>query len=295
MQRNILSEEGVICAAPLQKKQFIQGVPKGAEPPLGERKQKMDIKNIISLVKETRGIIMEKRGHVHPSEKGFADFVTEVDTGVQEFLKARLAERYPDIQFLGEEGEKHGIDYNKPVWVLDPIDGTTNLIYDFAMSAVSLALYDKKRGVMGVVYNPFHDELFWAERGAGAYFNGRKISVSPAKTLHESLIGIGTTPYEKDLAEENFKIFLRVYKKSLDVRRTGSAAIDLCYVACGRLDGYFERNLKPWDYGAGAVILKEAGGKITSFDGTEPDISKNCCVAASNGLIHNELLADINA
>lgn len=253
----------------------------------------MNVKDVIGLVKETRAIINEKRSCMHASEKGFADFVTEVDMGVQAYLKARLAEKYPEIQFVGEEGEKTAVDYSRPVWILDPIDGTTNLIYDFAMSAVSLALYDKNGGVIGIVYNPFHEELFWAKRGKGAYFNGRKISVSASKTIHDSLIGIGTAPYEKELAEENFKIFLRIYKKALDIRRTGSAAIDLCYTACGRLDGYFERNLKPWDYGAGAVILKEAGGEITDFDGKEPDISKNCCVIASNGYIHEELRADI--
>lgn len=252
----------------------------------------MDISEIVNIVKETRPIIFKH--DIRVKEKGFADFVTEVDTGVQEFIKRRLGEKYPDIQFFGEEGEREKIDFSRPVWILDPIDGTTNLIYGMGLSAVSLALYDKDGGSMGVVYNPFHDEIFTAERGKGAYFNGRKICVSKAQSLSESLIGIGTTPYEKELADENFRIFLDVYKRSLDIRRTGSAAIDLCYTACGRLDGYFERNLKPWDYAAGALILKEAGGCVTDFDGNEPDIKGKCCIVATNGKIHEELLGIIN-
>lgn len=252
----------------------------------------IDINEITKMIRETRPIIM-RRG-IHIREKGFADFVTEVDTGVQAFLKERLGERYPEIQFLGEEGAKERIDYSRPVWILDPIDGTTNLIYDFGMSAVSLALYYGEGGALGIVYNPFHEELFTAKRGEGAYLNGRRIHVSEAQSLHESLIGIGTSPYEKELAEDNFRVFLEVYKRSLDIRRTGSAAIDLCYTACGRLDGYFERNLKPWDYGAGAVILREAGGCVTDLDGNGPDIRGNCSIAATNGAIHGELLDMIN-
>lgn len=250
----------------------------------------MDIQKIIDIILETKQLIQEKQLTMHIKTKGAADFVTDVDTSVQRFLQQRLKSEYPDIQFVGEEGEGENIDYTGRVWVLDPIDGTTNLIHDFAMSAVSLALYENGEGVLGIMYNPFHDEMFWAKKGCGAYFNGSKITVSNAKTLDESLVGIGTSPYDKQLADNNFKIFCELFKKTQDIRRTGSAAIDLCYVACGRLDGYFERNLKPWDFAAGNVILTEAGGCVSNILGEAVGIRSNSDIIADNGHIHYDFM-----
>lgn len=199
--------------------------------------------------------------------KGVADFVTEVDTGVQSFLKAALADRWPHVAFLGEEnGEQHA-DFTGLTWVLDPIDGTTNLIHDFRHSAISLALLDGDRTVKAVVYQPFSGETFTAEAGRGAYLDGRPIHVSGETEMAKSLVNVGTSPYHHELAERNFDIMRRVFVDSADIRRTGSAALDLAYVACGRADAYFEMDIKLWDYAAGRLLVTEAGGMVGDWEG----------------------------
>ncbi|MCH5211099.1 MAG: inositol monophosphatase [Oscillospiraceae bacterium] len=249
----------------------------------------IDINLLKELVYRTKDIITDKMLIKSVNEKGFADFVTAVDTGVQNMLEHELAALYPDIQFMGEEGEHHKIDPSGKVWILDPIDGTTNLIYDYKMSAVSLALYAGGDIIAGIVYNPFTNEMFTAEKGKGAYLNGERIHVSSADTISKSMISIGTSPYEKERADRNFDIFKNIFKASLDIRRSGSAALDLCYVASGRTDGYMEQNLKPWDFAAGMLILSEAGGMITDYNTNPVNPLKNSDVLASNGLIHQEL------
>lgn len=246
------------------------------------------------LIKSTREIILNDEARKSITVKGKADFVTQVDTSVQKYLKDKLLKMYPDIQFMGEEGEKEKIDFSKPVWILDPIDGTTNLIHDFKMSAVSLGLVDNGEAVKGIIYNPFHDEFFCGEKGKGAFLNGEKIHVTDAPTLEQSLIAVGTSPYNKEMADKNFEIIKELYIKSEDIRRTGSCAMDMAYVACGRIDGFFERNLKPWDYAAGCVIISEAGGCVTDLLGGKIRFDKNCDILAGNGKINNELLEVVN-
>ncbi len=249
---------------------------------------------LIELVKETKAIALDRNSAHNVSVKGLADFVTKVDTAVQEFMRVRLKELYPDIQFMSEEKDNKDIDHTGKVWILDPIDGTTNLIHDFKMSAVSLGLVDNGVPVMGIVYNPFTDELFSAHSGHGAFLNGRPIHVTSAASLADSLVLVGTSPYRKDLADVNFDIIKRLYIASEDIRRGGSAALDLCYVACGRAEGFFERNLKPWDYAAGIAILREAGGMATVFSGNEPSYSVPSDILASNGIIHEDMMKIIN-
>lgn len=249
-----------------------------------------DIHTLIQLVHETRPLITETENAKNVTVKGYADFVTMVDTSVQEFLKEKLFKIAPHVQFMGEENHMDQIDPKKPSWILDPIDGTTNLIFDYHHSAVSLAYYDGNRIRMGVVYNPFSGETFYASRGQGAFLDEKPIRVTKHSSLDQSLISIGTSPYDRELARENFRIFLEVFQKSLDIRRSGSAALDLAYVACGRLDGFFEKNLKPWDFAAGSVILEEAGGQITNDMGQPLDFCKNQNIVSSNGLIHEKLL-----
>lgn len=247
----------------------------------------MDFEKVIGIVLKTKDIILNHSFNI--TTKGLADFVTDIDINVQNYIKSMLESEYPDIQFVGEEGKNDEVNYSQSVWILDPVDGTTNLIHDFKMSAVSLALYKSGKGEAGIVYNPFNDELFTAQRGKGAYLNGKPIRVSEVSSIQEGLISIGTSPYDKKFADRNFEIFKKIFVNAQDIRRTGSAAIDLCYAACGRIDGYFERNLKPWDFAAGAVILEEAGGKISNFNDGEIDISKNNNIIAGNGLVNDEL------
>lgn len=250
----------------------------------------IDMDLVKTLVYRTKDIITDKSLIKSVNEKGLADFVTAVDTSVQDMLEKELSALYPDIQFIGEEGENHLTDMPGAVWILDPVDGTTNLIYDYRMSAVSLALYADGEIVIGIVYNPFTEEMFTAKKGDGAYLNGQRIHVSSAETVSKSLISIGTSPYEKERADRNFEVFKNIFKASLDIRRSGSAALDLCYVSAGRTDGYMEQNLKPWDFAAGILILNEAGGKVTDYSGNPINPLKNADVFASNGLIHNELM-----
>lgn len=252
------------------------------------------MEELIELIKETKRIALDSGSAQDITVKGTADFVTKVDTGIQEFLRPRLKTLYPDIQFMSEEKDNSTIDPRGKVWILDPIDGTTNLIHDYKMSAVSLGLVENGEPVLGVVYDPFTDELFCAEKGKGAFLNSERIHVSDADSMERSLISIGTSPYYKELADENFDIIKRIFISAEDIRRCGSAAMDLCYTACGRIDGYFERRLKPWDYAAGIVILREAGGCVMTVSGGEPSYSFPSDIVASNGKIHEELNGIIN-
>ncbi|MBR0366206.1 MAG: inositol monophosphatase, partial [Clostridia bacterium] len=220
------------------------------------------INELIKLIKETKPMATDRSSAHDVTVKGVADFVTGVDMGIQAFMRRRLGELFPDIQFMSEEKDNAGIDFGGRVWILDPIDGTTNLIHDYKMSAISLGLLENGAPTIGVVYNPFTDELFYASHGEGAFLGGEPIHATAADTLARSLISVGTSPYRKDLADVNFDLIKRFYIASEDIRRGGSASLDLCYIAAGRTDGFFERDLKPWDYAAGIAILREAGGVV---------------------------------
>ena len=254
----------------------------------------VDFQAVVELVRRTKPLILNEDKAHQVTVKGLADYVTQVDFSVQKHLTEELARLYPDIQFLGEEGQKHALDWTRPVWILDPVDGTTNLIHDFQESCVSLGLWDGRELVFGCVYNPFHEELFTAVKGQGAYLNGRKMTVSDRPDLRHSLIMVGTSPYEKNRADEVFDKMKRLFVASEDIRRSGSAAIDLCTVACGRADGFFEYNLKPWDYAASAAIIMEAGGSVTGLDGKPIFPGENATVVASNGHIQQDLLGELN-
>lgn len=247
----------------------------------------MDIQHVISLVKETKRIITNREMAAHVKEKGVADYVTQVDVAVQDFLQRELYILAPDIKFLGEETGLQRMNADC-YWILDPVDGTTNLMHDYQHSVVSLALCRKKEIVLGIVYDPFHDELFHAAKGEGSFLNESPIHVSSARKLSETIIGIGTA--KREMARENFARFLKVYENSQDVRRLGSAALELAYTACGRQGGYFEAYLNPWDYAAGMLLVQEAGGKVTDWNGKALDPAQGCRVAGTNGQVHEELL-----
>ena len=249
----------------------------------------MDINEVISLVKQTKSLIDNRDLASHVKTKGRADYVTQVDMGVQKFLSEKLYELAPDVDFLGEEDGLHKMK-GDTFWILDPVDGTTNLIHDYKHSAVSLGLYSRGEIVMGVIYEPFRDEVFYAEKGGGAFLNGAPIHVAEAETLSECLITCGIAPYYKELGDLGFQRMSRIYQKCQDIRRTGSAAIDFAYTACGRVGGYFEDKLQPWDFAAGSLIVTEAGGTVTDFAGKPVDLLKQGQVLATNGKLHGELM-----
>ena len=223
--------------------------------------------------------------------KSETDYVTNVDLAVQEFLRERLAALAPDVQFMGEEQDNSALDLTRPCWILDPVDGTTNLIHQFQHSAISLALAEGGQIVFGVVYNPYTEECFAACRGGGALRNGVPIHVSDVSRLEDSLLSTGTVPGRRELADAAFRQMRALYDRCQDVRRTGCASLDLCWVACGRLDGYVELSLQPWDYAAGMRIAAEAGGKVTAPDGSPLSLREGGPLLASNGRLHSALQA----
>ncbi|MCD8188678.1 MAG: inositol monophosphatase [Clostridiales bacterium] len=249
-----------------------------------------EVEALVCLLHQCKPIVMDRRAVHNVTEKGLSNYVTEVDLHVQEFLWRELHQRWPEVQLLSEEQPVEALDFTRPCWILDPIDGTANLIHDFQESSISLALWDGEALAFGGVYNPFTDELFHAAKGQGAYLNGTPIHVSNRPDLIHSLMIVGTCPYHKERAGETFDMIRRVFERSEDIRRGGSAALELCKVACGRADGFVEFGLKPWDYAGGAAILLEAGGAATDFEGSPLPMVLSSSCAASNGIIHDEVL-----
>lgn len=247
-------------------------------------------RELVTLVRSVRWIINDQKRIHQVKEKGLDDFVTQADVAVQRTLQDALSQRWPEIQFMGEEEGARPEDLNRPMWILDPIDGTNNLIHDYRESAVSLALWDGHQVVMGVVYNPFLHETYSAALGQGARCNGRAIRVSDRRDLAHSLALFGTSPYEKERADQVFAQAKALYLRTEDLRRGGSAALDLCRIAAGRAEVYFEYNLKPWDYAAGQLIVREAGGQCTALDGSPLPTVENGDVLCTNGLVHQETL-----
>ena len=247
----------------------------------------MDIQKIIHLVTKTKELIKNREMAAQVKENGIADYVTQVDIAVQNFLKKELFALAPDVQFLGEETGLQEMEADC-FWILDPVDGTTNLMHDYQHSVVSLALCNRGEIVMGVVYDPFREEVFSAIKGQGSFLNGQPIGVSKAEKLSNTIVGLGTA--KRELADENFARFRRVFDQCQDVRRIGSAALELAYTACGRQGGYFEVYLNPWDYAAGMLLIQEAGGLVTDFMGNPPDPRKGSSIVGTNGNIHTELL-----
>ncbi|MCR9014566.1 inositol monophosphatase family protein [Aquiflexum gelatinilyticum] len=224
-------------------------------------------------------------------QKGLNDLVSYVDKEAEKIIVDRLSRILPEADFITEEGtgSTNGKEYT---WIIDPLDGTTNFIHGLPIFSVSIGLKFHDEVVLGVVYEINFDECFYAVKGKGAFCNGKPIHVSPAKTLGESLIGTGF-PYSAFGQIDNYLSVLRLLmEKCHGLRRMGSAAVDLCYVACGRQDGFFEYDLKPYDVAAGIIIIQEAGGRVSDFEmGDDYLFGKK--IVATNGLIHDELVSDI--
>lgn len=252
----------------------------------------IDYKLVKQIVRQASKLFTDRESAGRIKEKGMCDFVTAVDEAVQNFIQKELQLLYPDILFMGEESTEASIDMNRLVWVLDPVDGTTNLIHDYKNSAISLALLDKKEVIAGIIYDPYLDEMYFAEKGKGAYLNEQPIHVSNAKSMSESLIAIGTSPYYKNEAADNFKTFEKIYMDCQDIRRTGSAALDLAHIACGRIEGYLEKKLRIWDFAAGALIVREAGGCVFDYEGNDRTMEPIGDVIAGNGSVAKILARD---
>ena len=220
--------------------------------------------------------------------KGSVDLVTQYDRRSQRCIVHALKKQFPDFGILSEEAISHRI--TEPVkWIVDPLDGTTNFAHGLPIWTISIALEVEQEIVLGVVYDPTRRELFHALAGRGAYLNARKISVSRIRDLDRALLITGF-PYDIRIsADNNLDHFADFAVRSQAVRRLGSAAMDLCYTACGRFDGYWEKKLSPWDQAAGSLILREAGGVITDFRGKPFDIYGDE-VLGTNGLIHRQMM-----
>ncbi|MEP7075692.1 MAG: inositol monophosphatase family protein [Acidobacteriota bacterium] len=244
----------------------------------------------IETAREAGQLLLEKFGRVSISKKGDINLVTEADLASEALIIERVKSYYPRHAILAEEsGEavvKGGDQEWK--WIIDPLDGTTNYAHGYPCFCVTIALENKGEIVVGVTFDPTRNELFAAERGQGASLNGKPIRVSAAEKLSECLVVTGF-PYDFK-SKPNFERHLTDFLMSArGVRRDGSAAIDMAYVACGRFDGFWEEGLNPWDVAAGYLLIQEAGGRVSYYDGSEFNIYKPPIVA-SNGLIHSQML-----
>ena len=223
--------------------------------------------------------------------KGEADLVTAADRASEALIRERVSQQFPSHDVLGEEQglEDRGSEYR---WYVDPLDGTTNFAHGFPVFAVSMGLEhrlgDAGTRIAGVVYDPTRDELFSAEKGKGAQLNGKAIHVSKIKQLKECLVATGF-PSHKRHKNPNIFFYHQITLRTHGVRRAGSAALDLCSVACGRFDGFWEFNLNPWDTAAGVLIIEEAGGKVSRFDGSPFQLNSRETLG-SNGLVHDALV-----
>ena len=245
----------------------------------------------LKLALESAGKAVRRRfGKVGYRLKGEANLVTDADLASQKAAIGVIKKAFPQHDFLGEENA-HKNTGSPYTWVIDPIDGTTNFAHTFPQCSISIALFYKNQVILGGVLNPITHEMFLAQKGKGATLNGKKIHVSNVKKVHEALLVTGFPYNRNEIMPELLARFERCLRASHDVRRLGSAALDLCWVAAGRLDGYWEQNLNPWDVAAGTLILTEAGGKVTDFNGKKwPQMQDfGHQVLASNGKIHSEL------
>jgi len=243
------------------------------------------LRQIEAIVRDCGQILLTaRRDEGYVSEKaGRGNFVTTYDKLVQQTLRERLLALTPQAVFVGEEEELHASVSRGLAYIVDPIDGTANFVRDYHTSAISVGLAENGEMLIGVIYNPYLDELFSALRGGGAFLNGRPIHVSD-RPLADGIVVFGTAPYYEELQEESFATAYRYFRRSLDVRRSGSAALDLCSIAAGRFELFFELRLSPWDYAAGSLLVTEAGGSITQMDGSTITLDRPCSILADNSL-----------
>lgn len=248
----------------------------------------------IHAAKKAGSVLMDHFGKLtdiqNKSYEG--DLVTEADRESEEVILEYLQTQFPTHSFLAEESGSINKNSKEYLWVIDPLDGTTNYAHQFPNFSVSIALNFNGKPIVGVVFNPYYNELFTATSGKGAKLNGNAIHVSKIKTLQKSLLVTGFAYDRRDNIDNNYNEFSHMTQISQGVRRMGSASLDLAFVACGRLDGYWEKGLKEWDVAAGILLVVEAGGKATDYDEDPIDLHSGR-VLATNGLIHKLLSQEL--
>jgi len=258
----------------------------------------MKYDRLIAIAQQAGSLFLEGyHANKEVTYKSDIDLVTQYDVAVEKLLKALLGEAFPEYTLVGEESSDDRTFPEKAIYI-DPIDGTTNFVHGIPFCAISIGIWEAQRPVAGCVYNPVLEELFYAEKGKGATLNGEPIRIDDtAETLPRSLIATGF-PYTKIDQGEDYEWVLRTMRAMLpytrDIRRLGSAAIDLCYVAKGTFAGFYEINLKPWDVAAGSLMVEEAGGKGSREDGT-PYTLDHRIIVASNGIIHDMLVEKLSS
>lgn len=242
--------------------------------------------------REASKILIENLGSIGSEDiekKQVADFVTRVDRESERTIIEVIKEAFPEHRILAEEtgGNRHEKGF---LWIIDPLDGTTNYIHSYPMFAISIALQFNGDIIVGVVYDPLRDEMFWAEKGRGAFLNGKRLDISKRTVeMKNALIATGFPFRAKKLIDDYLELFKEVFLASSDLRRAGSAALDLAYVAAGRCDGFYEIGLSPWDVAAGSLLVEEAGGVVTDFRGGSEHIWTGNIVAAHRD-IHGDLI-----
>ncbi|RLI88201.1 MAG: inositol monophosphatase [Candidatus Altiarchaeales archaeon] len=246
-----------------------------------------ELEMAIRAAREAGDLLMKYYGRVTVGYKKDGSIVTDADIKSEKVIKSILNREFPDYSFLGEESgmEDRSSEYT---WLIDPLDGTTNYCIKNPFFNVSIALAYKEEPILGVVYYPFQDELFYAEKGRGAHLNDEKIEVSKQENMEDSVICF-CHALDKETVETMSKIFRRIKLVNNTLRQIGAAALELSYVACGRVEAFLMIKLNPWDVAAGAVIVREARGKVTDFDGNSFNL-KARDMLASNGRIHEDLL-----
>ena len=251
------------------------------------------LEQIISIVRQAGEIVLSAHdiwSQTHEKSSA-ADLVTEYDLAVERFLKEKLPPLVPGSLFFGEEEKENASPLTGWVFIVDPIDGTTNFVRGLKHSAISVALAHDGAVEYGVVYDPYKDEIFSARRGGGAFLNGRPIHVSE-RPLDQGVFGMGTAIYDRQFIAPTMRLPEQLFRRSCDFRRLGAAALDLCDVACGRLDLFFEYSLSPWDHAAGGLILIEAGGVLSTLEGRPMDYTRRCSVWASNR-VNGDILREL--
>lgn len=257
------------------------------------------ISNLPSFLETAQSIAREagdllREAYRHPRNvryKGKVDLVTEADERAEALIVGRLGEAFPDHAILAEEGGQSTPDADY-LWLVDPLDGTTNFAHSFPVFAVSMALRDPEGLLLGVIFDPLRDELFSAMRGGGATLNGQAMRVTNEDDLNRALLATGFA-YDRHTAEDNNSVaFARFLRRAQGLRRAGAAALDMAYVACGRVDGFWEMKVQPWDVAAGALMVHEAGGVVTDYAGKpRDDLARGAQVLATNPALLPEMLA----
>ncbi|HRK29086.1 MAG TPA: inositol monophosphatase family protein [Chitinophagales bacterium] len=244
------------------------------------------------IAKEAGAFIRSEAGKVAAADiqlKYHNNLVSYVDTTSEKMLIGALQPLLPDAGFIAEENTIARNDNQPWQWIIDPLDGTTNFLYNLPSYAVSIALAYKNQPVLGVVYEVNRSECFWAVKGGGAFLNQQPISVSNTATLPDALIGTGFPYYDFAVVDKYLPILQTLMKQTKGIRRFGAAAVDLCYVACGRFDAFFEHSLLPWDVAAGSLIVQEAGGKVSDFSGKRHYLFGKEIIASAPGLFESVL------